>query len=468
MEALIIAGAVRLGKRRATRVIEGALKRAEDMAHLGAFTTLMHDHALDRAQQIDDAIASHIDPGRLAGVPIAIKDNIAHAGQPLTAASKMLTEHIASTTATAVARLEAEGAIVIGRTNMDEFGMGSSGENSALFPTRNPVNTERVPGGSSSGSAAAVAAGIVPVALGSDTGGSVRQPASFCGIVGLKPSYGRISRSGLIAFGSSLDQIGPLTRSVRDAAVVTSIMAGADPLDSTALTEPMVLPEATANASIRGLKIGLPSQAWNAGVDPAVHEALVQQLNALESVGAELVEVDMPMLKAAIPTYYLLTSAEAASNLSRFDGLRCGTRLERDSLSETVIASRTAGFGPEVKRRILLGTFSLAEGFSSDLYQRANAVRAAMRSEFNAILKTVDVIATPTSPSPAFRLGEKVHDPVAMYLSDIYTTPPSLTGHPALSVPSGTVEGLPVGLQLIGQEHNEAAILTLGMVINGR
>ena len=468
MEALVIAGAVRMGKRKAVDVVRGALDRAESNEQLGAFTMLHSEHALQRAAAIDAAINSGAEPGRLAGVPIAIKDNIAHAGHPFTAASRLLQGHIAHTTATALARLEDQGAIVIGRTNMDEFGMGSSGENSAYGPTRNPVHTDHVPGGSSSGSAAAVAAGIVPIALGSDTGGSVRQPASFCGVVGLKPSYGRVSRSGLLAFGSSLDQIGPITRSVRDAAVVTQIMSGADPLDCSTLTEPMSVPEEAREPSLASVRIGLPVQCWTSGADPGVLEVVRAAVDRLSALGADIVEVDMPTLEAAIPTYYLLTSAEAASNLSRFDGIRFGHRAKADDLLQTYVQTRSEGFGPEVQRRILLGTFALAEGYSEDLYQRANAVRHRMRAELDETLAGVDAIAMPTAPSTAFKLGEKASDPLSMYLSDIYTTPPSLTGHPALSVPAGESKGMPVGLQLVGRSRDEAGILSLGMVITGR
>lgn len=468
MEALVIAGAVRMGNRSAVDVVRGALDRAELNQHLGAFTVLHPEQALKRAAAIDAAIKAGADPGRLAGVPIAVKDNIAHAGRPLTAASLMLKGHTAHTTATALRRLEDQGAIVIGRTNMDEFGMGSSGENSAYGPTLNPTNNDHVPGGSSSGSAAAVAAGIVPIALGSDTGGSVRQPASFCGVVGLKPSYGRISRSGLVAFGSSLDQIGPITRSVRDAAVVTQIMSGLDPLDSSTLTEPMSMPEETRAPDLSTIRIGLPAQAWAAGADPGVLDVVRAAVERLASLGADIVEVDMPTLDAAIPAYYLLTAAEAASNLSRFDGIRFGHRSEATDLLQTYVQTRSEGFGPEVQRRILLGTFALAEGYSEDLYKRANDVRLRMRAEIDKTLRGVDAIAMPTAPTPAFKLGEKSSDPLSMYLSDIYTTPPSLTGHPALSVPAGDVNGLPVGLQLVGRSQDEAGILALGMVITGR
>ena len=468
MEAAIIAGAVRLGSRRAVDVVREALDRAEKAEHLGAFTQLHPEHAMDRAAHIDAQVAAGENPGRLAGVPIAIKDNIAHAGMPLRAASRMLDGYIAPRTATALARLEAEGAVVIGRTNMDEFGMGSSGENSASGPTLNPVNTAHVPGGSSSGSAAAVAAGIVPLSLGSDTGGSVRQPASFCGVVGLKPTYGRISRSGLLAFGSSLDQIGPLARSVRDVAIATHIMAGEDPLDSTTLHAQMGSMEAERNPDLSGCTVGLPEECWRESDQGPVHQTVRAAIAQLEELGATVQRVQIPSLQAAIPTYYLLTSAEAASNLSRFDGIRYGPRASSDDLIDTYTQTRTEGFGPEVQRRILLGTFALAEGWADDLYRRANAVRARMRAEIDQALSGIDALMMPTAPSTAFRLGEKTTDPIQMYLSDIFTTPPSLTGHPALSVPAGSLDGLPVGAQIVTRHEDAATALRLGMAINGR
>ncbi len=468
MEAAIIAGAVRLGSRRAVDVVREALDRAEKAEHLGAFTQLHPEHAMDRAAHIDAQVAAGENPGRLAGVPIAIKDNIAHAGMPLGAASRMLDGYIAPRTATALARLEAEGAVVIGRTNMDEFGMGSSGENSASGPTLNPVNTAHVPGGSSSGSAAAVAAGIVPLSLGSDTGGSVRQPASFCGVVGLKPTYGRISRSGLLAFGSSLDQIGPLARSVRDVAIATHIMAGEDPLDSTTLRTQMGNMEAERDPDLSGCTVGLPDECWRETDQGPIQQTVRAAIAQLEELGATVQPVQIPSLQAAIPTYYLLTSAEAASNLSRFDGIRYGPRASSDDLIDTYTRTRTEGFGPEVQRRILLGTFALAEGWADDLYQRANAVRARMRSEIDQALSGIDALMMPTAPSTAFRLGEKTTDPIQMYLSDIFTTPPSLTGHPALSVPAGSLNGLPVGAQIVTRHEDEATALRLGMAINGR
>jgi len=468
VEAAIIAGAVRLGKRRALDVINAALDRAHAAQDMGIFTNLQPDTAQAAAQAIDEAVASGREVGRLAGVPIAIKDNIAERGQPLTAASRILEGYIAPTTATALARLQAEGAIVIGRTNMDEFGMGSSGENSAYGPTQNPINPAHVPGGSSSGSAAAVAAGIVPLALGSDTGGSVRQPASFCGVVGLKPTYGRISRAGLLAFGSSLDQIGPLARSVRDVAIATHIMSGPDPLDSTSIPSPMAPLEAEGTPSLEGATVGLPVQCWSHSEHPEVLQMVRDAIGRLEALGAQVEEVEIPSLEAAIPTYYLLTSAEAASNLSRFDGIRYGTRAQADDLLETYVQTRSDGFGDEVRRRILLGTFALAEGWADDLYRRADAIRGRMRREISEALRRVDVLAMPTAPSPAFRLGQKTANPIEMYLSDVYTTPPSLSGHPALSVPAGLLDGLPVGLQLVGSIEDEASLMRFGMAVTGR
>jgi aspartyl-tRNA(Asn)/glutamyl-tRNA(Gln) amidotransferase subunit A len=468
MEALVIAGAVRMGSRRAVDVVTGALERADKARGLGAFTHLQREQALKRAASIDRAVASGHDPGRLAGVPIAIKDNIAQAGEPLGCASKMLEGYVAPRTATALKRLEDEGAVVIGRTNMDEFGMGSSGENSAVGPTLNPNNTDCVPGGSSSGSAAAVAAGVVPIALGSDTGGSVRQPASFCGVIGLKPTYGRISRSGLVAFGSSLDQIGPITRSVRDAAVVTRIMSGVDPLDSSTIDDDMAMLPDERTGSVDGMVIGLPRQCWEQQAEQEVMDTVRSAIGRLEDRGATVVAVDIPILAASIPAYYLLTSAEAASNLSRFDGIRFGPRAQSDDLFETYVRTRSEGLGAEVQRRILLGTFALAEGYSDDLYIRANAVRNKMRNDLDEALIQVNALAMPTTPTTAFRLGEKIGDPLQMYLSDIYTTPPSLSGHPAVSVPAGEVNGLPVGLQLMGRTGDEAGILKLGMSLVGR
>jgi len=467
MEAAIIAGAVRMGKRRAVDVVSRALERADAVSDLRIFTKLQAETALEAAAKVDALIAEGKDPGRLAGVPIAVKDNIAEAHQPLTAGSKLLEGYIAPKTATALARLQSEGAIVIGRTNMDEFGMGSSGENSAFGATLNPLHKAHVPGGSSSGSAAAVAASVVPIALGSDTGGSVRQPASFCGVVGLKPTYGRISRSGLVAFGSSLDQIGPITRTVRDAAIATHIMSGIDPLDSTTISEPMTEFRASRKAQLEGTTIGLPSQCWQEHDDSPVRSQVREAISQLEKYGARVQPVDLPSLEAAIPAYYLLTSAEAASNLSRFEGIRFGSRSDADDLMSTYIDTRTAGFGPEVQRRILLGTFALAEGWADDLYRRADAVRSRMRTELDAALQTVDVLAMPTAPTTAFRLGEKTSDPIEMYLSDIYTTPPSLTGHPAISVPAGSVNGLPVGLQLIGRRGDEGSVFRFGMAMTG-
>ena len=464
MDALIIAGAVRLGHRKAVDVVSGALERAERSKDLCVFTHMQAEQAIARAEAIDTDVAAGRDPGRLAGVPIAVKDNIAHQGQPLTCASRILEGYRSPTTATALQRLEEQGAIVIGRTNMDEFGMGSSGENSAFGATKNPLNPAYVPGGSSSGSAAVVAAGVVPIALGSDTGGSVRQPASFCGVVGLKPTYGRISRSGLVAFGSSLDQIGPITRSIRDAAVVTHIMAGADPLDSNSLKETMGhLPDERA-PSLVGTVIGLPIQCWENDGDVDVRRTIRNAITRLEQRGATINMVDIPALDAAIPCYYLLTSAEAASNLSRFDGIRYGPRNQADNLLDTYLKTRSERLGPEVQRRILLGTFALAKGYSDDLYVRANAVRQWMKAQIDQTLKSVDALAMPTTPNTAFLLGDKTAKPIDMYLSDIYTTPPSLTGHPALSVPAGMLNDMPLGLQLVGRHQDEATILKLGLI----
>ena len=460
MSAILkIAAEVRSGQVSAHDVVQAAVDKATQET-LGAFLHLQADQALQHAARIDHLVQQGDDPGPLAGVPIAIKDNIAQAGEPLSCASRMLEGYIAPRSATAVQRLIGAGAVPIGRTNMDEFGMGSSGENSAIGPTQNPWDTTRVPGGSSSGSAAAVAADLVPAALGSDTGGSVRQPAALCGIVGLKPTYGRVSRSGLVAFGSSVDQIGPMTQTVRGAALLLQVMAGPDPLDSTSMTQDPLDWVSACDQDTASMTIGLPRQCWTQS-GPLED----QVMQTLQRTGLSLVPVDIPSLRMAIATYYLLTSAEAASNLSRFDGVRYGRRAKADSLPELYTRSRTEGLGSEVQRRILLGSFALSEGYAEDHYQRADAVRNQMRLELNGALQSVDALAMPTSPSTAFSLGERVSDPMAMYLSDVFTTPPSLTGLPAISVPAGRHEGLPIGLQLVGRMNDEATILALGAAV---
>jgi len=466
MDAAVIAGAVRMGSRRAEDVIDAALIRAERASHLGAFKLLHREHALRRARSIDAQIAAGVDPGRLAGVPIAIKDNIAHAGMPLEADSFMLRGCIAPKTATALARLEREGAVVIGRTRMDAFAMGSSGEFSSTGPTLNPLSSNHVPGGSSSGSAVAVAAGVVPIALGSDTGGSVRLPASYCGVVGLRPTFGRISRSGLVAHACSLDQIGPLARSVRDAAIATHIMSGRDSYDATTLSDAMTPMDASLQPDLRGRVIGLPSECWS--VETPSHRAVRGALAALQAAGATLTTVQLPALRYAASAYLILSSAEAASNLSRYDGVRYGLRRIGEDLQSMYTQSRSEGFNSEVRRRILFGTMVLAEQGDSTLYRRAQRAQADIRRQVEHALQEVDALVTLTAPTPAFRLGERCDDPTLMHQTDSLTAPASLIGIPALSVPVGLVDGLPVGAQIMTAHGDEATALMLGMAITGR
>ena len=439
------------------------LGRAEP--RIGAFLEI-YDDGRREAEEVDRRIRAGEDPGPLAGVPVALKDNIADAGRPLTCASKILEGYVSPYSATAVERLRAAGAVVLGRTNMDELGMGSSCEHSAFQTTRNPWNPERVPGGSSGGSAAAVALGL-PLALGSDTGGSIRQPASFCGIVGLKPSYGRVPRFGLTAFASSTDQIGPLTPDVRSAAAVLELMAGPDPRDAT--SDPSEVPgylellDRHDGDDLQGVRIGVLRQIDTSLLSDDAAADWSSALGVLERLGAELREVSVPNLNASIACYYVISNAEASTNLSRLDGIRYGRRVEGDSLDSTYTLSRTAGLGPEVRRRILLGTFALSSGYYDAYYGRAQAVRRALIRQFDQAFEEVDVIVTPTSPTAAFPLGDRLEDPLSMYLADVFTTAPSLAGLPALSVPSGLdPTGLPFGLQILGRRLDEASVLRVG------
>jgi aspartyl-tRNA(Asn)/glutamyl-tRNA(Gln) amidotransferase subunit A len=393
-------------------------------------------------------------------VPIAIKDAISVVGSPLTAGSRILERYRPAYDATVIERLLAADAVVFGKTNMDEFAMGSSTENSAYGVTRNPWDLARTPGGSSGGSAAAVAAGMVPCSLGSDTGGSIRQPASFTGTVGIKPTYGRVSRYGLIAFASSLDQIGPFASDVRGAARVLEVISGKDPHDATSLDAPALGFEAACGQSARGMRIGLPEEYFAEGLDPEVRDAIMAAVAKLEAEGCVVRPVKLPHTRFGVATYYVLATAEASSNLARFDGVRYGLRVARPDLREMYGATRDAGFGPEVKRRILLGTFVLSSGYYDAYYGKAQRVRTLVRRDFDEALREVDVLCSPTAPTPAFRLGEKVDDPLAMYLSDVYTLPASLAGVPAMSVPCGlTKAGLPVGLQIIARPLDEASML---------
>ncbi len=433
---------------------------------LGAYLSHDLDAARTAADQADLSLP-------LGGIPIALKDNINTIGQPCTCGSRYLEKGYTSPyDATVTARLKAAGAIPFGRLNMDEFAMGSSTENSALGKTVNPHSAEHIPGGSSGGSAAAVAGGIAVAALGSDTGGSIRQPASHCGVVGLKPSYGRVSRYGLVAFASSLDQIGPLTRSVDDAAALLQAIAGHDPADSTSLDVEVPDFSAELDAGVAGLKLGLPKEYFGEGIDPEVRARVEDRVKALEAAGAELVEISLPHTDYAVATYYIIAPAEASSNLARFDGIRYGHRSSHpEDLLDLYRKSREEGFGPEVKRRILLGTYVLSSGYYDAFYSRAQKVRTLIRRDFSEAFGKVDAILSPVAPSPARRIGENSDDPLKEYLSDIYTIAANLAGICAISVPAGTVPAdgadLPVGLQILAPHLGEARLLRVAKAAEG-
>jgi aspartyl-tRNA(Asn)/glutamyl-tRNA(Gln) amidotransferase subunit A len=441
---------------------QSAIIRDRD-GELDAYLSLDAEGALEQARAADRA-RSRGQPGRLLGIPIAVKDVINVSSQPCTCASRILEGYLSPYDATAIAKLRAAGAVFLGRTNMDEFAMGSSTENSAFKFTRNPCDPERVPGGSSGGSAAAVAAGEALAALGTDTGGSIRQPAAFCGCVGLKPSYGRVSRYGLTAFASSLDQIGPLTRTVRDAAILLEVMAGVDPMDSTSVPEPVPDYTAALRDDLQGLKLGLPREYYVEGSDPEVLSAVREAVSVCEGLGAEIVEIDLPHTEYAIAAYYIVATAEASANLARFDGVRYGFRAPgaQDPV-DMYGKTRAAGFGPEVKRRIILGTYVLSSGYYDAYYLSAQKVRTLIRDDFRKSFRECDALLTPVTPGPAYKIGEKTGDPLRMYLGDIFTVPASLAGICGLSVPCGlTGGGLPVGMQILGPAFKEENILRVG------
>jgi aspartyl-tRNA(Asn)/glutamyl-tRNA(Gln) amidotransferase subunit A len=444
----------------AAEVVSSALDRTARVEPLvAAYLAVYDEEARAAAAELDRRLAAGEPPGRLAGVPVALKDNLSLAGKPLTCGSKILAGYVAPYTATAVERLLAEGAIVLGRANMDEFAMGSSTENSAYARTRNPWDLARVPGGSSGGPAAAVAAGSAALGFGSDTGGSVRQPAALCGVVGVKPTWGRVSRYGLVAFASSTDQIGPVARGVRDAALALSVVAGPDSRDSTCAARPGEDYLAGIEEGVRGLRIGILREVDAGALAPAAQANWRASLELLARAGAEPVEVSVPSLGAAIAVYYVIATSEASANLARFDGVRYGRRAEAESLLDLYLRSRSEGFGAEVKRRIMLGTFALSSGYYEAYYGRARGVLEGMRRQVEAAFEEVDLLVTPTAPGGAFALGEKVDDPLAMYLSDIFTTPASLLGLPAVAVPSGADdEGLPLSLQVMGRPFDEATV----------
>ena len=430
---------------------------------LHAYLHVCPERALAQAAQIDRLRRDGRTLPPLAGVPMAIKDNIMIEGLHCTCGSRILENFVALYSATVIERLETAGAVFLGKANLDEFAMGSSTENSAFYPVRNPYALDRVPGGSSGGSAAAVAGQMAMAALGSDTGGSIRQPASLCGVVGLKPTYSRVSRYGLVAYGSSLDQIGPLARTVKDAAAVLGVIAGEDPHDSTCSTVSVPNYLEGIEAPVEGLRIGMPKQYFGGGIDPQVRDKVNSGLGLLESLGCRLMEVDLPHTDYAIACYYILATAEASSNLARYDGVRYGLRVPgAGSLSTMYRQTRDKGFGAEVKRRIILGTFVLSSGYYDAYYFKGQKVRTLIKHDFEEAFEQVDLIISPTSPTPAFRLGEKSNDPLAMYLSDIFTITANLVGIPGISLPCGkTNEGLPVGLQILGRPFEEQCILRL-------
>jgi len=436
-------------------------KISSDDPKIGAYLTLSKERAMKKAAEIDTLAQKGEKLPPLGGVPVGIKDVLVTKGIRTTAGSKILGNYFPPYDCTAVARLESAGVVVLGKLNCDEFAMGSSNENSAWKPVHNPRDLSRVPGGSSGGSAAAVAADMAVAALGSDTGGSIRQPASFCGVVGLKPTYGRVSRYGLIAFASSLDHIGPLTKTVKDAAIVLRTIAGRDPMDSTSAELPVPDYVAELDTPVKGLKIGVASEYLGEGLGAETRSAIEAAIQKLASLGCEIVEVSLPHTKYAIPAYYLVATAEASSNLARFDGVRYGYRAENvHSLSDMYRRSRDQGFGAEVKRRIMLGTYALSAGYYDAYYLKAQRVRTLLTRDFEEAFKKVDAIVAPTSPTEAFKLGEKVDDPLAMYLADIYTVTANLAGIPGISIPVGqTKEMLPIGMQVFGKHFAESMIL---------
>jgi aspartyl-tRNA(Asn)/glutamyl-tRNA(Gln) amidotransferase subunit A len=429
---------------------------------LNAFLTLSSERAYAQADRMDGMRSRGENLPPLAGVPMAIKDVISTKGVRTTCGSKILENYMPPYDATAVERLEGAGAIILGKTNCDEFAMGSSNENSAYGPVRNPVAPDRVPGGSSGGSAAAVAAGLAVGALGTDTGGSVRQPGALCGIPAMMPTYGRVSRYGLIAFASSLDRIGPFATSVRDAATILSVVAGHDPSDETSAEVPTPDYAAELDKPVSEMRIGIPKEYFGEGMDADVRQHVEAGIERLESLGCKLTELRMPHTDYAIATYYIVATAEASSNLARFDGVRYGLRTESGALREMYKRTRGKGFGPEVKRRIMLGTYALSTGYYDAYYLRAQRVRSLIARDFAEAFEKVDAIVTPTSPSPAFRLGERTNDPLSMYLADIYTVTGSLAGIPGISIPCGATQGaLPIGLQILGPHFREATVLQL-------
>jgi len=466
--ALDIAAEVRSGERPAGDVVDEHLAAIEAREHeIHAFNLVLADQAREAAVAIDRRVAAGEDPGPLAGVPVALKDNICTEGIPTTCSSRILEGWRPPYAATVVERLAEAGAIVIGKTNLDEFAMGSSTENSAFGPTRNPHDTTRVPGGSSGGSAAAVAAGFAGLALGSDTGGSIRQPAALCGVVGMKPTYGRVSRYGLVAFASSLDQIGPLSRSVADAAALYEAIAGHDPRDTTSIPERVGDVSAALAEGVAGLRVGVVTELCEAeGIQADVLARVRQAIDALEHAGAKVEDVSVPAVVYGLTAYYLINPAEASSNLARYDGVRYGLRVDAPTTGEMYDRTRTAGFGAEVERRIMLGTYALSAGYYDAFYGKAQRVRTLIIRDLDAAYERFDVLVGPTAPSTAFPFGAKTADPLTMYLNDVCTIPSNLSGHPAISVPFGAGDdGLPVGVQVMAPALGEATMFRAAAAI---
>jgi aspartyl-tRNA(Asn)/glutamyl-tRNA(Gln) amidotransferase subunit A len=451
----------------AVDVARAHLDRAETLnPTLACFLTLDHEGALAAAAQVDRAREAGETLGPLAGVPVAVKDNLCTRGLRTTCASKILGEYIPPYDAHVIEALRASGAVILGKTNLDEFAMGSSNENSAFGNVANPWALDRAPGGSSGGSACATAAGLTPLALGSDTGGSVRQPAAFCGITAIKPTYGRVSRYGLVAFASSLDQVGPMARSVREAAALLEVIAGHDRRDATSAERDTGAYLAACDRPVKGLRVGVVRDQLDGLQDAEVRAGVEAALAALEERGATLVDVSLPHAKHAVSVYYLIATAEASSNLARFDGIRYGLRVPGEDLTETYTKTRAQGFGPEVRRRIMLGTYALSAGYYDAFYLKAQRVRTLIRRDYDTAFESCDIVCTPTTPTPAFALGEKTSDPLEMYLADIFTLPPSLAGLAAISTPCGlSSKGLPIGLQLVTPPFEEELLCSVAQAV---
>jgi aspartyl-tRNA(Asn)/glutamyl-tRNA(Gln) amidotransferase subunit A len=467
VSAAEISAAVRSGERSAREVIDehlAAIEAREPEIH--AFNLVLADEARTAADELDRRVAAGDDPGPLAGVPIALKDNLCTRGVATTCSSRILEGWRPPYDATVVARLAQSGAIAIGKTNLDEFAMGSSTENSAFGPTKNPHDTSRVPGGSSGGSAAAVAAGFSPVSLGSDTGGSIRQPAALCGVVGVKPTYGLVSRYGLVAFASSLDQIGPFAATVRDAATVLEVIGGHDPFDSTSIPESVPQVSDHLDDGVADLRVGVVSELMGEGIAPDVARRVREAADALAAAGADVADASVPAVIYGLSAYYLIAPAEASSNLARYDGVRYGLRVDAPNTPDMNLATRTAGFGDEVKRRIMLGTYALSAGYYDAYYGKAQKVRTLIIRDFAAAYERFDVLLSPTSPTTAFPLGDKTADPLTMYLNDVCTIPSNLSGDPAMSVPFGRGDdGLPVGVQVLAPALREVDMFRVAAVL---